>query len=103
MRTSIPRDDAEKQQKNHGEASEENNEESGSGQDRGRVVRSEQSLRVSCLDAPATGLKVNGISNTVGGQTLTLSGVGQMQDKNVVLCVLLHCIASGIHPLLAHI
>ena len=35
------------------------------------------------LDAPASGLQSNGISNTVGGQTLTLSGNGQMQNKNV--------------------
>ena len=31
------------------------------------------------LDAPATGLITNGITNTVGGQTLTISGIGQMQ------------------------
>ena len=32
------------------------------------------------LNAPASGLKTNGITNTVGGQTLTLSGIGTMQD-----------------------
>jgi hypothetical protein len=32
------------------------------------------------LDAPASGLKTNGITNRVGGQTLTLSGTGQMAD-----------------------
>jgi hypothetical protein len=32
------------------------------------------------LDAPASGLKTNGITNRVGGQTLTLSGTGQMAN-----------------------
>ena len=31
------------------------------------------------LNTPASGLKSNGITNTVGGQTLTLSGIGLMQ------------------------
>jgi hypothetical protein len=33
------------------------------------------------LDAPATGLKSNGITNTVGGQTLTITGNGEMQTS----------------------
>ena len=35
------------------------------------------------LAAPASGLQSNGISNIIGGQTLTLSGNGQMQNINV--------------------